>query len=778
MRKIFYRAIPVILITFLFNTGSFSQESVNILRLKKFIANYEMVCNLAPEDTTTINQLTGQFRSLFFDDEVPVYYEPDTTQYVKMKMNEYIRTMKSFSKRYFIDKVTLYDFDITRVRNNGIINVIITKRMEYFPRNIDLDMYYIEPSVISDELYMTLFYTDAGTYKIIRIDRADHLFVDGLGSSRFIPSSIEIEPSILNHNITNDEFEKTGFNPGWAVALKVNYPLIGKGKFNFLFTPGLSIMHVNSSLEKSSFSYDIADQVDMDGDPYTLQVRSDGLEQTVRVGYFGVPIDFTGIWKFNKASLAVRAGLTFAYPISSSYTNDKVDMTLSGLYDFDGYSVELHDLPQYGFRHYSEGDFSSIIEPELAPMFMGHTALIAGFDLNSHLTLSFGPDLYFGFSDLITEHSVQALIDENGSATSPNLLNYGDKNSLFSWGLNVGLTYHLKRPNVPYVPNTKFNDIRNEMYTTAETVYCANLQTTNIKSSPFEVSFFVENDPRFPGNLKRVPYYFCGVTKSNSQKGSLKAGKTVNLSLDMPQDDRKRGDAILRIEKPYGIDIYRYDYEQNPDARFLDLSYNSMKDEKESIMLYTREIPTIDIFYVNNYYKDYEDLDRKEFIDEVRDIIAKTGTGEVHELFLYSAYNADSCAVKRTYTDDESAISDFLACCYNWYPQGWLNDVDLFKQYLNDIPCARRDVNLHIVLASPYTYIEYIKSFINTVSEYKLESNYGNVNIYIHMPLKQSHLENAGSDLKELQALKDIFDGKPKSPDIFDYEFNRLFINK
>jgi hypothetical protein len=79
MRKSLYKAIPVILLTFLFNTGSYSQSSVNILRLKKFMSNYESVCNLAPEDSTIINQVTSQFRGLFLNEEVPVYYELDTT---------------------------------------------------------------------------------------------------------------------------------------------------------------------------------------------------------------------------------------------------------------------------------------------------------------------------------------------------------------------------------------------------------------------------------------------------------------------------------------------------------------------------------------------------------------------------------------------------------------------------------------------------------------------------------------------------------------------------
>ena len=204
MRKIFYKAIPVILLAFLFNTGSFGQGSINILKLKKFIANYETVSNLAPEDSTIINQVTSQFRGMFLNEEVPVYYEMDTSTYIKMTVGEYIRAMRYFSKRNYIDKVLLYDFKITRVRNNGIINVEITKRMEFYPRNIDLDMYYIDPSVIINKLYITLFFTDAGTYKIIRIDRADHIFVDGLGSSRLIPYSIAVEPSILSYSIKND----------------------------------------------------------------------------------------------------------------------------------------------------------------------------------------------------------------------------------------------------------------------------------------------------------------------------------------------------------------------------------------------------------------------------------------------------------------------------------------------------------------------------------------------------------------------------------------------
>jgi len=776
MRKILYQAVPVVLLTFLLISSSYGQESVNILRLKKFIANYESVCNLAPIDETTINQVTNQFKGLFLNDQVPVFYEMDTVLYKKMTMGEYVSTMRAFSDRYFIEKVSLYDFKITRVRNNGIVNIAVTKRMEYFPRNVDLGRYYIDPVVIAKTLYMTLFYTGNETYKIIRIDQADHLLVDGLGSSRFIPSSASFEPSVLNYNISNDEFEKNGFSLGWAAALKVNYPLAGKGKFNFLLTPGLSFMCVNSSLEKNDLNYDIAGQTDIDDDPYTLQVRGDQLEQNLRIRYFGIPVDLTGVWKFNKTSLALRAGLTFAYPVGSTYTNDAANMAYSGLYNFEGYPVVLHDLPQYGFTSYSQNDFAAIIEPELSPMFFGHTSLTAGFDLNPHLTLTLGPEIYLGFGDPVKDHNDPVLIDEEGKGYSPNMLGYGTANNLMAWGLNFGLTYHFKRPNVPYVPNIRYNEIKNEMYARAETDHCPTLQTTNIKATPLQVGFFVENDPQFPGNLRKVPYHFCGVTKANSKNGMLKSGKTVSLALEVPQDERKRGDAVFRIEKPYGIDIYRYDYEQNPDAPYLDLSYNDLKDQSETIMLYTREIPEIDIFYVNNYYKDYENIDRKVFIDEVRDIINKTGENEVHELFLYSAYNADSCAVKGTYTDDETGISNFLACVYNWYPEGWLNDVDLFKQYLDKIPCDRRDVNLHIVLASPYTYAEYIKDFINAVSEYKLESNYSNVKIFIYMPLTQDHLDSERSADSEIHKLKRIFDGLPKSPDIFNYEFIKLII--
>jgi hypothetical protein len=267
------------------------------------------------------------------------------------------------------------------------------------------------------------------------------------------------------------------------------------------------------------------------------------------------------------------------------------------------------------------------------------------------------------------------------------------------------------------------------------------------------------------------------VTKANSQKGYLKAGKDIRLTLAVPDDERKRGDVMLRIEKPYGIDIYRYEYQQNPDAPFFELSYSDIRDEKESIMLYARQIPPIDIYYVNNSYKDYEDLNRKEFIDEVENIINASDRDGVHELFLYSAYNSDSCAVMRTFSDDKQAIADFLACCYEFYPEGYYNDIDLFKQYLDNIPCNRRDVNLHIVLASPYTYINYITDFIDAVSEYKLESNYSHVKIYIHTPFKKVHIDDAKYDEK-LNILKNIYDGMPKSPYIFDYQFEKLFNNK
>lgn len=777
MRKIIHTLLPVLLFSFILSADIYGQSSVNILRLKKFIAQYETVCNLAPEDTTAINQMVNRFNNLFLNEQVPVYYELDTTTYMKMTVSDYVDAVRGFSKRYFINNISLFDFKITRVRNNGIINVQISKRLEYFPRNVDLDLYYVPPVTITNQLFITLFYTQDETYKIIRVDRADHLFVDGLGSSRFIPSSIAFEPSFLSTTISNDAFEPQGFNAGWAAAVKVNYPLTGKGNFNFLFSPGISFMNINTSVEKTNFTQEITDQTDQDGDLYTLKVKGQDLQESLHVGYLGIPVDFTGIWKFRKASLALRAGLTFAYPLKAKYTIDNADITYSGLYEFEGYPVELYDLPQYGYKQYGKDDFSMIDEPDLSLMFLGHTSLTAGFELSPRLTLTFGPELYFSLNDLIDKHTFPVLIDGEGAATCPNLLTYGEKNSLLAWGLNVGIAYNLKRPNVPFVPNSKFGQLNDYLYTKEAPVYCKNLQTTNIKSSQIKVGFYMENDPQFPGNLKKAPYFYCGVTKSNSQKGSIKAGKNVELTLNVPQDDRKRGDVKFRIIKPYGIDIYKDESQQNPDDPILELTYSDLTAQDKAITLYSREIPPVDIYYVNNYYKDYEDLDRKEFVDEIENIITSHSNDGVHELFLYSAYNADSCAVIRTYSNEKEKIDEFLACIFNFYPEGYLNDIDLFKQLLDQIPCDRRDVNLHFILASPYTYIEYMTDFIDAVSEYKLESNYSNVNIYIHTPFKRVHIDDAKTDDK-LNNLKKIYDGMPKSPYIFDYQFEKLFINK
>jgi hypothetical protein len=782
MRKILFKAILVFLMIFLSNASSFGQGGVNILKLKKFFENYEAVCNLAPADTTSVNQMANQFRTLFLNDEVPVYYDLETTTtYEKKKLNDYIQAMRSFAKRNVIEDISIVDFEVTRVLNNGIINVKLTKNIEYYyPRGIDVDLYDVPRYIITNKLFITLFYTNAGTYKILRIDRADYLFADGLGSSRFIPYSVAIEPSVLSYNISNNEFDKNGFKPGWAVVLKANYPVIGKEKFNLLFSPGINLVHVNSQVEKSNFNHEITGQVDQDGDPYILKIEGNDLQQAVRIGYIGIPVDLTGIWKFNKTSLALSAGLAFDYPISSNYMNDKADITYSGLYDFEGYPIELHDLPQYGYQQYSESEFAGIVEPDLSPILLGHTSLTAGFDLNSFFTLSLGPELYFSFNDLIKEHTFPALIDENGAATSPNILSYGDKNDLFAWGLNIGLTYHFKRPNVPYVKNIKFNEINDQLYKTAEIEYCPGLQTTNIKSTPLEINFFIENDPKLPGNIKKVPYYYCGVTKANSKKGQLKAGKNVSLSLNMPQDDRKSSSTVLRIEKPYGIDIYRHEYEQNPDNLFFELPYSELKDQKESITLYAKQIPPVDIYYVSfSYNSNYELLNQKAFLDEMEDIILDNSKSNLHELVLYSAYNADTNSYIRTLSDDKGAIDDFKTTVSKFpSPTGeWLNDIDMFKKYLSEIPCDRRDVNLHFILASPNTYTKYMSNFIDTISNFKFALNYSNVKIFIYTPFESVHREDARSDEK-LKDLMDVYDGKPRSYYNFDYHYRKLFNNK
>jgi hypothetical protein len=798
MMKRIYPFILLILCAIYFPGKTFGQNDVDEIKLKEFLNEYQN-CSMLYEWSWNENDKgeyievlqelpdnIKQFKTLLFDGCI-LYFELDSSRYYQYTSSDYIIAYRDFliDKDIRIQKSEIEYFEINNSRPGGIIRVSLTKTIYYDPRLFDRPMNPSEPMLeIKSKLVFTLFYDCLNKkYKLLKVDKDEHLFSDGLGSSKWIPQSLTLKGAYLVNLFSNDFFSEIS-GKGYDFTLKANYLLGGSNnlnRFNLYLSPGLKFYHDHLTYSRNSFKLPDITQFDIDDHKFNLLMSGEILEQSTTVNYIGIPIDLKLFLSPGIIKLSFEAGLMYSFPLSPKVEIDNADINYTGEYmlpqpadpEFGQQTFIFDNLPEYGFMNYSKDQFSGISQIDLNKVLSGHLGINVGYDIDPRWRIELGADLYTGFSSMVKTNEIDSLIG-SGEVYCPNLLVYENQFKNTSVGFGINLTYNLKRTNIPYRSNLKNKDVEDYMCVKGKTSVCKGISESSINSSKINVRLFLENDPYSPAKTRSYQYTYCGVTKSNSQKGAIRLGKESKYSLDVPTDNRKTEYVQFAIRKPYMVDIYKDSLTQNTDDEYFSLNYNDLMElnSKGALTLYTKNIPEIDIYYVSVNPGDqyYNPMNFKEFL---YDYITDEPRKNLHDILLYCAYKDGKSAVLTSSEENES-VRRFCDMVYDFKPNGIYNDIITFKSVLQEVPCDRRNVNLYFILNSASTYIDIdlkmAREVILKILEDKFGDNYENVRVKIIMPYDPMNYNH-----KSNQELYNIFEKDKKPIDVFDFEFENYY---
>jgi hypothetical protein len=771
------------------------QSDIHYIKLKEFLNDYQnsailfewnwIVDNFGNdvEELVEVKSSVTLFNGLLFDNCV-LYFDLEPSGYLTYTASEYIEAYKRLlvSNDIRIHSVEIKDFNIKSTRPGGILLIELTKNVFYDPRKFDRAMDPTAPlEQITSHLVMTLLYDCLNSrYKLLKIDRDEHLLSDGLGSSRLIPQSLTVKSSYLLNSMSHDHLS-TLDGTGFDFTLKANYLIAGSKRhnnYNLYFSPGIRYFHNKFSYTTTGFPLPEIEQYDIDDQMFTLIIEGDLLEQQSSFDYIGIPLDLGILWKPGRINFSFEAGLLYGFPVNMNNEITDANLTYKGQYllpqppdpEFGQETYLFENLPAYGFKDYSAGDFAGITEIELNQVIMGHLGINLGYDIDPRWRIGIGAQVYSSLNDLVKPAAIDSLIGA-GASICPNLLAYEAKSTSTSVGFEIGITYNLKRVNIPYHPNLKYKNIDEYICERKERPVCGDLSTASINTRELPINLFIENDADMPAKAKSFAFNYCGISKANSQQGKMKLGKSYGFKVEVPVDDRKTSQVQFAIRKPYMVDIYADNIIPETDNEYFILNYSALNELsiKGSLTLYAKDIPEIDIYYVSKSQNPDPDYNPMEFKTWLGDYICNESRKTTHEVLLYCAYKDEASAMLTT-SDDCDSIQKFCDMVYDFYPQGIFNDKVIFENVLRNVPCDRRDVNLYFLLDSPYAYVdEYLKMQEEVILEVlndKFEKNYEHVHIKIVLPYDRMNLTH-----KENQMLNNIFELDKKPINAFDFEF-------
>lgn len=766
MKKITY---ILFLFAIILYKGSLAQTNVQIAPLNKLLDDYHinssLGCNLPGDDIQGKEARKSGFRELFLDESVPIYYELDTSTYRKYSITDYIKHFTEFfePQNMDFDSIFIYNVTIEKVRSNGIVVIEFVKSIKYIdntkyiPKEISLD-YYIEMTLAFD--------VNRSKYMIIHIDESEYIAPDGLGSSKFVPDFISFKLGPTVNFISNPDLEYNN-SINWFTSASLHYLLGGKNNFNYFLSAGVDFSRSKINVFKNSFELDIPDQVDIDGDSYMLNLDNNYLEQTYKIAHIGIPVDLEFRWLFKSFSVTPGLGIKFSYPLSNSVSLDKADVFYSGQYVFENQNVLFDYLPEYGFMHFDENNFTDVQTLDLNPTLHAHLNLLFNFPINNKWNIGFGPELYFGLNDLVKSHEINNLIS-NDVFYSPNLLSFGNKTTANSLGLSFNMSYNVQRPNVPYIPNIKASELpENNM--PRKLSPCTPTSEESIRSQNYKMAIYIEEDYNLPSQVKKFRYEYCGFNKTNSEEGKLKTGKLNVLDIKIPEDQRKQSGSYLYIKKPYMVDLYSDSLETNPDEEYVRIFPGQIKkfNPNNPVTMYAKELPVLDIFYIDDDRQQDETFKIDSFTDSILTWINKYSLDDVHQVALYFPRDTTTSRHDLIYSDNQDKILNRLSEQISSLRGEYLGiDKEKFKEFLDAYPCKRRDVNLNFVIASPKRLND-LPELIESIFEYKFKYNSQNLTITIYVPWDSEYETITKADIYVLAY--SIFVENKLRKDFFNY---------
>jgi len=773
MKRLF--TIAAILCTFVLASNAQNIRKLNIPQLKVFFGQYEQACRLSADSSK------NAFRDIMLNDDVPLVYEL-SDEYIRLTSREYVSAFDTLYENHLIDSLVISDFKIRKIFK-PFVNITYRKRIRWY------NMYTSDPVLdpnakvfLSDERYiMTLYYNEnKQQYFIVRVDRDDYPFQGGVASSNFIPNQLVLRGGLGSSAFRPGLYESSRGNSAGAEIL-ANYLLGGTGNLNYFLEFGLGFKRLNGVVSNEDFLFALHDQQDIDGDLYTLNIDGDVLTQRMDMTALQIPLRIKGSYYLNKVAVNAAVGAVVSLPMGNNTTLESFEAKYSGIYNIEtgygtNYDITLEDLPRYGFVDYNEENPVEVIDQiTLLPSVWLSAGVGVSYPLNRSFSLGLDAEFLHSLTNPLKSEPVADLLieDENNLAVSaPNLIKTDNSElTINDFGVSLGLTYHLKRPNIPYIKEIRRNDIPGVKKWDERSVCGYEKQLAKINTQKVKYKVFIEEDPDERSSVKKIEYSFCGGMYSNFSGGKLKVGKGKNIRMKAPVGKAKIADAFLRIHKPYSMDLYVDEAFMNDvnavDEEYLDIPMSNIMDEGFVPVIYSKNLNPLSVYYCSAFVEAEENVNLRDFASQLGSII--NSAPDDNDLLLYAACSElKPESIKGRANEKENQISGFVGGVLENNMKPFV-DTDAFKDALGQVPYARRPVTFNFVIAST-AYWE--KSLNDVIVQFqffeKVVENYEHITIKLYMPDSDLYLSQAIEE-----QLLNIFAGK-LPPLLFDVEVIEL----
>jgi len=215
------------------------------------------------------------------------------------------------------------------------------------------------------------------------------------------------------------------FNARWSAGLGV----------------GISSYKTRSTLQRYHDSYPA---IDMDADPYTMNIELDGLKERQTADILEIPLTAHYEMPLVKDLIVwAGAGIQIGIPLRASYTVESGSITTSGYYEQYNWTAE--DFPAHGF--YTDQLSGKSADLTLATAFSGLLETGIGYKMSKRTLLTAGIYSCIGLNDINNEpgNSPGILSTEGNFNKYNGLLASGWMGPVrpFSVGMRLGIAFAL-----------------------------------------------------------------------------------------------------------------------------------------------------------------------------------------------------------------------------------------------------------------------------------------------------------------------------------------------
>jgi hypothetical protein len=394
--------------------------------------------------------------------------------------------------------------------------------------------------------------------------------------------------------------------------------LIGGAKYSqFLIATGLGFGINSFDLETVQFDLTFSNLglKDKDKYPYELIAKGTNILQNFRYNTLELPVlfKFEQFFKDRNFNISLFAGANLQYINNFKVSQTSGNYEFMGKYRFDFFKdpVILSDLPDYNLSTFAYDDpliagnsvevnkFQVYIEAGIEGKYYFSRNLTANIGvsyLKSVLPLFNYPDNKISF-DVISNSA-----SDGGATFSPKanpLFVTNDKTMVDALGINIGFSYYLSKPLIPY---TKKGLSNHQLTKEIKGISVSSMLNETSKPLTKDVNFIVKQDS---GVYQSFRYTYIGPGLNYFQQGKLRSGKQRDnrLSILVPIS----GNASLYIEEPYGYDLkmggipFR---EMGAFGQIKEISVNNIWAKDKFIEKYNFELKELSPFDIYIIYYD------------------------------------------------------------------------------------------------------------------------------------------------------------------------------